>query len=439
MNSPSSFNTANNRSRSSSEAEADIHVAQYQTYDRYTSDVVPTTESMSGVTETMSSHHYDSATATPTIHTLDVASPTSPSSMYSDYGRMTPAAESFHDSDGGDYRGGVTGDNSGVGLGFAGIPRSGLPFNYESEVRQYGDDSDRDIGGVTHDIGGVTGDTHDMDSVAHDMDSVTNDTHNTNHVTHDTNNTHSTSSPIPGAFPDIDSEEYTVGANAHRGDHTTNVTHDTRDTHDIERVTHDTGNVSLDAAHDMDRVTHDTTGVTHDTGNVTNNATNTPSRPTSPPQSFGHYSPATHDSDVDHLEPPGGVADSPGGVSDVTEEGGEGGAESGYGAGSGGAESYGAGSGYGAQAGAESGTDSSGALADARAPAGVSRFSFSDRSPSKPDVTGHYRSHSQTGTSPNKSASRKLHKSKVSQTSIESFSLPKGEEARDEMDKKLGE
>lgn len=88
-----------------------------------------------------------------------------------------------------------------------------------------------------------------------------------------------------------------------------------------------------------------------------------------------------------------------------------------------------------------------GALADARAPdspsqSRVSRFSFSDRSPSKSDVTGHYRSHSQTGSSPNKAATRKLHKSKVSQTSIESFSLPKGDESREispETDKKLGE
>lgn len=440
MESPSSFNTANNRSRSSSEAEADaIHVAQYETYDRYMSDEVPTTAPVSGPTPGMSrqtpSHsHYDSATATPTINYHDVASPTSPSSMYSDYGRMTPAAESYHDSDVGDT-GRVTGDtgsvSSGVGLGFAGIPRSGLPFNYESEVRSYGgDESDHENG--ADDTSNVT---HDTSGVSHDISHVTHDTRNVTHDTHDTHDTGAASaSPVPGAFPDIDSEEYTVGANAHKAKETGDMHRVTRDTGNVSR---DTGNVSRDmgsVSRDIERVTHNTTGVTHDSEPATHTYNTT--SPIAESQSFGHYSPATHDSDVDHLEPPSPAAVPPVGDRDGASYGDDS-ASYGDGSGSGAGASYGAS--YGTLADAPAPAS---ALADARAPARVSRFSFSDRSPSKPDVSGHYRSHSQTGTSPNKSATRKLHKSKVSQTSIESFSLPKGDESREitpDMDKKLGE
>ncbi|KAG5362553.1 Serine/threonine-protein kinase STE20 [Yarrowia sp. C11] len=403
MDSPSSFNTANNRSRSSSEAEADIHVAQYETYDRYSEGVSTTSGSgivssgtaSSGTATSFSQAypHSSSATATPTLNT-DVASPTSPSSMYSDYGRMTPgvgtpAVDGFPDSAGDSLPSSHHGDGAAIGLGFAGIPRSGLPFNYESEVRSYSDGID------DHDAMEASGREEDTQLDEH------------------------ADVPIPGAFPDIDSEEYNMSANV-SGDRSVHQAENTS----LANTSH--ASVASPAA--------DTSHVS-----VTSPVAKTALADTS----YGHYSPATHDSDVDHLETSEQDA-----VYDTREMSRELDEAAKTGSTVEQAETATVvaaptGVSYGTLADApvaDAAPADDAELANTASPSRVSRFSFSDRSPSKPDVTGHYRSHSQTGTSPNKSATRKLHKSKMSQTSIESFSLPKGDENREispETDKKL--
>lgn len=438
MESPSSFNTANNRSRSSS--EADIHTAQYQHY------VVP-------------EHHLDSHTATPTIEG-DMASPTSPSSMYSDYGKMTPGADTFPE--------GVQ-TPEGVGLGFAGIPRSGLPYDsshYEAEVQAAKGHYEREVPGAFPNI-----DAEEYNQAAEYpvlSKKVLSDTKGSDAKSSDIDASYSAASAAT-----LSDKAILSGSDNSSSYNTANYNDATREVSDA--------NASLDATHASNNATRevdDAAAATHNTGSVGDTSvgigaatvasayaasvgTATPSAAnaasgTRDIAAAGHYSPAAIDSDIDHHSPVASPAAMPPYESPVASP-----------------LPPVAASPVAAPVSAPpvpSAPVSAPPVppvaastlppvaaavaaspvsappvpsAASASPARVSRFSFSDRSPSKPDVSGHYRSHSQTGTSPNKAATRKLHKSKVSQTSIESFSLPK-EEAREGRegtpgDKKLGE